>query len=77
MTLRWTREKPSQPGWYWWRNLNLKDEADRGPFVYFVRDYAGEMAIGNARIKGFARFEQGDWAGPLTLPEEPTNQEGG
>lgn len=64
----WSRERPTQPGWYWWRNLNLKYEEDRGPFIYYVRDYVGKMSVSNCNVEG-SPFDKGEWQGPLEPKE--------
>lgn len=60
--MKWTSEKPSVPGWYWWRD-NI---------VRVV--YIGEYPPGNLYIMGYhnLRVAKGEWAGPLTEPEEET-----
>ena len=65
--LYWTSTKPTVAGWYWWRNLAIYDYAE--PYVYKVRDYAGNMSVGNCSIEG-SHFEKGQWAGPLIPPSE-------
>ena len=66
--MTWTTARPTQAGWYWWRNPNAKHEEDREVVIYKVRDYVGELAIGNCRIKD-SHFEKGEWQGPIE-PEE-------
>lgn len=66
--LTWTTEKPTQAGWYWFRNVKRQDYKE--PQIVYLRDYAGEIAIGNSTLKGFTLFEEGEWAGPLLEPKE-------
>ena len=67
-TLYWKKGLPTKPGWYWFRNMQLED--DREPRIYYVRDYAGKLAISNCTIKGWTSMEEGQWAGPISEPEE-------
>jgi len=64
--LTWTTEKPTQPGWYWWRKSrrheieiaklwdvdNIYGQFHQDPHVFRVDEVGGE------------------WAGPLAPPEE-------
>lgn len=55
----WTTEKPTIPGWYWWR---FDAAATHAPECTFVADW---------RI---ARQQEwiGEWAGPIPMPKEAT-----
>ena len=66
----WTKELPSEPGWYWFRNLLDKDSVLM-PEIVRVRLYAGELAIENSRLSHWIGHEGYDyeWAGPIPLPE--------
>lgn len=64
LRLTWTREKPTEQGWYFYRARNTG-----GVTVVYVID-------GQTRLAEVAVLN-GDWAGPLAMPEEPTTQEGG
>ena len=64
--MKWTSEKPTKPGWYWWRNLHYSEENTQR--IVELRIYDGEIAIGNSTLRGFTRFETGQWAGPLVPP---------
>ena len=61
----WTRERPTEAGWYWWRNLQKKYAVDQGPFIYMVRWYGNKLAIGNCDIED-SHYTRGEWLGPLT-----------
>lgn len=69
---RWSRDRPSRPGWYWFRNTDLVDEHE--PRIVYLRDYVRGLAVGNCHIDGFTRYEEGEWCGPL---EPPHDQEAG
>ena len=57
--MEWTTEKPTKPGWYWAFHKRRDDE----PAIYKVRDYCGEMCIGN-----WALSDGILWAGPIEPP---------
>ena len=60
---RWSKDKPSAAGWYWFRGL--AHEAD--PFIVQV-DEVGQFQW---PVGGFQEvtLAKGEWAGPI---EEPT-----
>ena len=70
--LIWTNEIPSQVGWYWKRNLD--DKYDEPECVH-VRNYVGELAIGNSPLRGWEGLNRYEWAGPIPIPnvESVTN----
>ena len=74
--LVWTKQMPSVPGWYWWRNPSAKYEDDREPVIYKVRDYVGKLSISNCNIER-SHFEKGEWAGPIADPALTRLAEGG
>ena len=41
---------------------------EREPRIEYVRDYAGELAIGNSHLRGWTSLEHYEWAGPIPLP---------
>lgn len=60
--MRWTSEKPSKPGWYWWRNMQSDPPEPPQPVeIYWVNHlvYGPMLHV--------SRFE-GEWAGPIELP---------
>jgi len=61
---RWTRSKPTEPGWYWWR-----DERE----TRVVEVYAAHTGELNASGENFdlSDLTIGEWQGPLT-PNEAT-----
>jgi len=63
--LTWEKKLPTEPGWYWMR----RDYGnEREPRIEYVRDYAGELAIGNSHLRGWTSLEHYEWAGPIPLP---------
>lgn len=68
--LRWTRETPTKPGYYWFRNTTERYRESRStPEIMQLRLYAGRLALGNSTVKGFTLLETGEWIGPLEVPE--------
>ena len=68
---RWTKRKPTEPGWYWHRNTMLPS-VDPSP-VQIVRLIDGELAacwnISTVRLEKVST--ESEWQGPLT-PNEAT-----
>jgi hypothetical protein len=63
--LRWTEEKPTEPGWYWYRGE--VDDAD--PLIVEV-DRAGYFQWPDGGFQE-VKLTKGEWAGPIPLPEKP------
>jgi hypothetical protein len=64
---RWTRNKPTEPGWYWWRTVN-GDSA-----VRIIHTHEGGLLIQfeGGHVTHLHRVTLGEWQGPLT-PNEAT-----
>ncbi len=65
----WTREKPTQPGWYWYRTLHH----GKPTFVDMVRvyPYGDTFLVRSMEFAGtFIKDFTGEWAGPIEEPEE-------
>ena len=56
--MKWTKEKPTEEGWYWKRDYNGID-------IVFVRWYARKLCITNWEIP-----DDVEWAGPIPEPKE-------
>jgi len=65
--LIWKRELPTQPGWYWLRELEHFTQ-QKEVRVVKLRNYVGELAVENSTIKGWK--EKSEWAGPIPEPQE-------
>lgn len=65
MTTTWAKELPSKTGWYWMRSLVNKYED--APEIVCVRDYVGELAVGNNRLNSWWK-DKYEWAGPIDEP---------
>ena len=70
LPLTWTTNKPTQPGWYWWRNKPGAEKIERVQlfdFVWLKEPYLGVETQ-------YARYPVstiiGEWAGPLEPPKE-------
>jgi len=61
--MKWTRKRPTEPGWYWRRGAH--SHAKR-PSIVFIRDYCGTLCITNWE----PTWENWEWAGPISEPEE-------
>ena len=67
--MNWISERPTTPGWYWWRlrtQLNMVE--------VFETDYEGLCAWGSravvnvTRLHEFPDYNVGEWAGPIAVP---------
>ena len=61
---RWSHNKPTRPGWYWFRGL--AHEAD--PLIVLV-DQAGEFQWPDGGFQEVS-LAHGEWAGPIEEPKE-------
>ena len=66
--MHWTNEKPTSPGWYWWR-----EHRDSAPVVVYV--YRGSAGLFVHLDTGELRKLENDsihgqWAGPISEPME-------
>ncbi len=69
--MTWTYAKPTEPGWYWWRNI---DELEEGHTVVWVNTVNGKLKV--MMIDGWSAalddlekmVDSGQWAGPLQPP---------
>lgn len=71
--MKWTTEKPTKPGWYWWRRYPKKKaykvEVKRGRGVLRGNQWL-EVYWEGERVARFDEPVRGEWAGPLDEPEE-------
>ncbi len=69
--MTWTTQKPTQPGWYWWRIYD--DEPWQVVQVCVKGDRIFHKRIGS-------QFEidtsKGAWSGPIKEPEEHHDTQG-
>jgi hypothetical protein len=62
--LIWTKERPKEPGWYWWRGDWYGPEVLQ---VYLLNGPdTDQLAIDETEIER----HDGEWAGPIPLPQE-------
>ena len=62
--LTWTSEKPTAPGWYWWRSPTdrvMICDVYEWDYMFFVTTIGEPLRVG-----GMA----GQWAGPIPEPVE-------
>lgn len=64
--MKWSIEKPSKPGFYWCRNDT------KFPVVVQVsRAYKNGLVVRmGSYLTSLQRFENCEWAGPISPPEE-------
>ena len=67
--LVYRKQLPTEVGWYWL--LSPNDD----PHIVYVREYAGNLAIGNYSIVGWPRMVAALWAGPIPEPLMPQEKE--
>jgi hypothetical protein len=69
----WTTEKPTQPGWYFWRKPSLSTYPTM-VLVQFAPDQRSLYALLHNRNTGqegqlVSLLESAQWAGPIEPPE--------
>ncbi len=66
--MKWSSNKPTKPGWYWWR------APGKNPRVLRVWAYEGSKPTCQDGFGGDEDFIEnmvpGEWAGPIPEPEE-------
>ena len=66
--LQWTREKPTQPGWYWFRFVSHKGSHVRN----IIRGHGETLLVEFAdRFCDLSALADAEFSGPLTPPVEP------
>lgn len=65
--MKWTSDKPTQPGWYWWRSqvfpiLTMFHVIETSDYHFFVDNWGG----GSMSTLDM----DGQWSGPLEPPTE-------
>lgn len=63
-TYRWSTDKPTQPGWYWFRGKAHESDA----FIVLV-DEAGQFQWPDGGFQEVS-LARGEWAGPIQEPKE-------
>ena len=65
--MKWTKQTPTEPGWYWQKRTNpiyTEIWGDEKQIVH-IRYYAGNLCIMNWPIPN----KDHEWAGPIPEPE--------
>lgn len=66
--MKWTKEKPTKPGWYWFRS---ETEYGTCTTVLEIRNVQGGLVVVETiAIYPLEEFREGEWAGPIPEPEE-------
>ena len=67
--MKWTKEPPTRPGWYWWRYKVLwKDCVDVHVRVVEVYEAYGRLEASGENLD-LSDLNDGEWQGPIT-PDE-------
>lgn len=66
--MEWTTDKPSKPGWYWWRTEGSV-EITR---VYIMVWNEADQEVRPWCSWGWIAQLEGEWAGPIPEPTERT-----
>ena len=67
--LKWTSTTPTKPGWYWKRHETWTSSPELETSIVHIRDYAGELCIGNCPIEARVNSGPVEWAGPIEEPK--------
>ena len=70
--MTWTTARPTQAGWYWFRDVSRPHEDEREPYVVKVRQRGGRLCVGNCDIDGPPY--NGEWQGPIEPGECPSGK---
>ncbi len=62
--MKWTTDKPSTEGWYWWRY----DKTGPADIHYLSHDGNGLTEL-DCMGKRHSLVDDGEWAGPLEPPQ--------
>lgn len=70
--MRWTKEVPTRDGWYWFRDAQWRKAPDlRGALIVrvVINERLGALFC-DGRLPRSVDSWPGEWAGPITIPEE-------
>lgn len=72
--MTWTTNKPTTPGWYWWRRN--KDKNLTCHEIGYRHEHDGLWIL--SLPDEYVRIDEygGEWAGPIPEPEEPQQRSG-
>ena len=70
--LRWTTEKPTKAGWYWWRDPILSVVPEEMVFINRQMDMRRMELMFETEQYDFADTG-GEWSGPIPLPLPPSD----
>jgi len=68
--MRWTSDKPTEPGWYWKRQIRYK--FPRIVMIEVKRFKTSPKSLYIYAAKEISRVVGAEWAGPIPKPEEPS-----
>ena len=64
--MKWTTDKPTTPGFYFWRGRVGDKPCMRVHEVELINNVLTVRVVGPVKD-----ITEGEWAGPVTVPEEP------
>lgn len=69
--MRWTTEKPSRPGWYWWRSddVAFKSRQCVVEVIKIAGDEPKYWLVNGVSINWSLGNTPGQWSGPIPPPE--------
>ncbi|MEP6958985.1 MAG: hypothetical protein ABI980_09670 [Nitrospirota bacterium] len=63
--MNWTTQKPTQSGWYWWRDFGRST----GAIVQMDTETGTVSASGMNKYRLLKEIVGGEWFGPLEQPQ--------
>lgn len=71
--LRWTTEKPAEPGWYWWTDSTRRKPTMAEVYV----STSGHLWVDSVAFQPCELEQQsGQWAGPIPQPTDQPGEAG-
>ena len=67
--MKWTRKRPIQPGWYWWREPEYNNNMPEMAKIVQSTDGLRVLWFTGALEDDELEQYDGQWAGPLVPPE--------
>lgn len=68
--MKWTKELPTKPGFYW----NRKDATDTNPLIWLIADEDGKLVLvwfyKDWAYDPLNESDGTEWAGPINPPQE-------
>lgn len=69
--MKWTTDKPTKKGWYWWRDMRHGHRISLVVYIEFGERGCGLVSFAYAeRYRELKDMTHGEWAGPIPETEE-------